>query len=123
MKLLLVVLAIACMAAVAYWRSRGRAPSDDRPLPDLKTGREALGVLVVESIAVTSPYPKGGAPVLYTVDDENGARVARASTPSTSLPAGRYRIHVEQPGAELKGFWVTIEPGRTTRVDLREVRD
>jgi hypothetical protein len=53
------------------------------------------------------PEPKNGTPpTLYTVYDEHGKEVARSSTLSTTLPVGRYMVHLEEGDSEPHEFLV-----------------
>lgn len=114
---------VAALAlAISGCRSHDHRHASDSA-PDLKTGNISKGELILEAMD-KPPTPSKGAPApLYTVYDEQGKQVARPSTMSTTLPAGRYRVHMERAEADVHEFWVTIESGKTTRVDVSKVKE
>jgi hypothetical protein len=68
-------------------------------------------------------------PTGYTLFDSQGIEIryvrnyigALDSEPSTlELEPGRYLIRPDKPGKRAPVFWVVIEPGRLTEVDLRK---
>lgn len=121
MKYTLSAMAAATLA-VAGCRSHEHRDAGDSA-PDLKTGNVSKGELIVEALP-KSPMPTKGSPaILYTVYDEQGKVVAKSSTMSTTLPAGRYRVHAENAELRAHEFWITIEAGKTTRVDLSKVKE
>lgn len=121
MKYILSVVAVLTLAVAGCGSYDHRHASDSAP--DLKTGNVSKGELVLEAMD-KPPTPSKGAPAtLYTVYDEQGKQFAKPSTMSATLPAGRYRVHMERGEADVHEFWVTIEPGKTTRVDVSKIKE
>lgn len=61
-----------------------------------------------------SPVSRAG----YTVFDEQGGEVKHVEGSETTLPVGRYLIRLDEPTHERTPFWVTIQSGKTTEVDV-----
>lgn len=95
-------------------------------------GPAPAGTLIVET--ETEPFDDGG--ILYyphrpyEILDERGALLRRVPNhrgrndehpAEVSLPAGTYLIRADSPGGEPIEFYVTIEVGKTTRVDVEEL--
>lgn len=107
----------------------GCATSDDEPVnlretyPDLGKGEAQAGTtgrLEVRSDVLVARDAKDtlrtGHPI-YVVYDEEGRRVAEGIDEPTDLPPGRYLVKVDRQG-DPAVFWVTLEPGQVTRVDV-----
>jgi len=117
MKYMLCSIAVASLAFASCRSSEDRVnPSGS--YPDFKTGNVSKGELIVENVTPTLLPRKGEPATLYIVYDEQGKQVAEATTASTSLAAGRYMIRPAQADPDVKTFWVTVEAGKTTRVDV-----
>lgn len=96
--------------------------------PDLKTGHvDQTGTLNVEGIA-SGPYhtenPGRIGPMqsdLYSVYDSEGRYIMSSRKGSVELPAGRYLVRLYDE--DRSPFWVTIENGRTTNIDVNRIDD
>jgi hypothetical protein len=121
------------IVALAGLALAGCATSDDEPVnlrethPDLGKGDaqagSTTGRLDVRSDVLLARDAKDtlrtGHPV-YVVYDEEGRRVAEGIDEPTDLPPGRYLVKVDRQG-DPAVFWVTLEPGQVTRVDVDDV--
>lgn len=116
---------LAFSGCSAYHSDHGVNPRGD--YPDVKTGNiTSTGTLVFEGLpagrAETEVRSRLAPPDLYSVYDVDGRLVTRAQTPDVELPAGRYLVRMKNDEAH-SPFWVTIEQGRRTVVDLDHVNE
>lgn len=92
--------------------------------PDLGPGsvrQEPLGFLSVRPVQEPlegGQGPSSSVPPGYKVYDDRGVFVRRSAWGEITLPEGRYLVQLERPSRGPQGFWVQVERGKLSDVDL-----
>jgi len=120
----------AAMAMAGCGTTEIGGPIDSRgSYPDFGTGNVRHAPLGFLTIRPVQEPPEGGqgpssmVPPGYRVYDDRGILVRRSAAGEITLPEGRYLIQLERSDRGPQTFWVLVEDGKLTGVDLNRVMD
>ena len=105
-------------------------PIDTRAAyPDFGSGSGShapLGFLAVRRVQEPlegGQGPSSTVPPGYRVYDDRGILVGNSAAGEVTLPEGRYLVQLERPARGPHTFWVRVDQGKLTEVDLNRMAE